>query len=291
MPDAQSPPWMARKEWARGWIPCGSRRKAWFTVGFALVWNTISAPLLWVLPEEVIEKDNYAALLGLFFPLVGLGLFVWAVRAVIRWWKFGESILELKTRPGVIGGRFEATLHTRLALGESDEFQVRLVCVNRVTSGSGKNRSTSERIRWEERRTIGRPVIARGMRGASVPMGFTVPYDCEPSNQLNPDNTIVWRLEVDTAVAGVDYAARFDVPVFQTDESSPEVNGDEQLVPELLVGVDSGGPKPFPDSQIRIRSFGVGGRELYFGACRNPGAAASLTGFTLLWLGTIALQL
>ena len=98
-----TPPWMEREEWARGWISCGAKRGFWFMAGIALVWNAISAPLLWIVPEEVLEKGNLPALFALVFLLVGFGLVVAAVRAGIRWRKFGESVLELKTRPGVVG--------------------------------------------------------------------------------------------------------------------------------------------------------------------------------------------
>ncbi len=286
-----NPPWLARKEWARGWISSGSRRKAWALAGFAVLFNALTAPLLWVLPEEVLEKGNHAALLGLLFPLAGLFLLVTAARAAMRWRRFGESMLELETRPGVIGGRFEGRVHTRIGLGATQRFAVRLVCVNRVTTGSGKNRSTRERIRWEERLAVGSERIGRGVRGASIPVGFTIPYDCEPSNEVNRDNAIIWRLEVKAAVAGIDYAAVFPVPVFRTEQSSPEATGDERHIPSLLAGPDAFAERAFPDSKIRIGSLDGGGREFVFRAFRNPGAAASLSGFTLLWLATIPLQL
>jgi hypothetical protein len=42
--------------------------------------------------------------------MAGVGLLIAALRAFLRWRKFGSSVLELKSLPGVIGGRLEAWL-------------------------------------------------------------------------------------------------------------------------------------------------------------------------------------
>ena len=127
-------------------IPDSNRLSLSYIWFFAVFWNLISAPLvLMVLPREVLQNRNYPALLGLLFPLVGAGLLIWAIRATLRWKKFGTSILELETLPGVIGGHLKGILQTRTALLPEEGLSLKLTCINRTVSGSGKNRSVNER--------------------------------------------------------------------------------------------------------------------------------------------------
>jgi hypothetical protein len=241
--------------------------------------------VLWILPREV-AQGNHAAWFAGVFPLVGLGLGVWAVRETIRRRKFGRSLLELKTLPGVIGGRLEGAIHTNLSEAPSGGFQLVLACVNRITTGSGKNRSTREQMLWKEEVTLPQLSLGLGVTGLSIPVGFSVPYECEPTSEENPNNRIVWRITASAEVPGVDFAESFEVPLFETDASSPEVNGDEQVAAEVALGwLHGSAPGP---RGISRRPFGAGGVEFAFGAVRNPGAAAVTSAFTLVWGGIVA---
>jgi hypothetical protein len=71
--------------------------------------------VLLIFPKEFFDKGNKLAVLGLLFPAVGAGLLVWAVRATLRWRKFGSSTFEMTTLPGVIGGPLRGTIHTAAA--------------------------------------------------------------------------------------------------------------------------------------------------------------------------------
>ena len=201
-----------------------------------------------------------------------------AARAFVQWRKFGVSVLELTTTPAAVGGQLVGILRTRAPLAARDGLQLRLSCVNRVTTGSGKNRSTSEHIRWQEEQHI--------LKDRDVPVFFRLPDDAEPSSPESSDNCIVWRLEAKAAVPGVDYHATFDVPVFRV-TGSPAPQADTaasfRLEPKVY--------EPPRDSRITFDRYATGGPTFYFPAARNPGAAASLTAFTLLWTGAIGLQL
>ena len=114
-------------------------------IGFAVIWKAISAPLWFLLPEEIMLKQNYPAALGLLFPLVGIGLAGWATYVVIRWKKFGRSVFFLATVPAPLGGMLRGELRCPSAI-DSDELEIQLKCERRITSGSGKNRSTRSTI-------------------------------------------------------------------------------------------------------------------------------------------------
>ena len=83
-------PWKWRGDWSTGLSRSETKHTMFFAWGFAVVWNLISWPILYFLPSEILEKENYLALIGLLFPLVGIGLLVWAIRETIEWKKFGQ---------------------------------------------------------------------------------------------------------------------------------------------------------------------------------------------------------
>src|SRR5882672_1785310 len=127
-PDA---PWMWRDDWARGEVlsAAGARVGAlWF---FVILWNLISAPLVVLLPAEVM-KGNRPAAFGFLFPLIGAGLLVHASVQTLRRRKFGDSTLALAANPAAPGGRLLGTIRTHAALQPEDGFHLTLTCVNRV---------------------------------------------------------------------------------------------------------------------------------------------------------------
>jgi hypothetical protein len=119
-------------------------------------------------------------------------------------------------------------------------------------------------------------------------VSFELPTDAVASDPDNPNNRVLWRLEVSASVPGVDYESTFEVPVFRTPESDqPPSTETERLVSDAA---------PLPayhqpaDSRIAVTT-NRRGTEIVFPAARNPGAASGLTGFTLIWWGALGIQL
>ncbi|MGB5258228.1 MAG: DUF3592 domain-containing protein, partial [Woeseiaceae bacterium] len=74
LPEFRDSPWLANDAWQTAEIRSSSKTTMWGALAFAAFWNLISAPLPFLLYEEVTQKENYLALIGLLFPLVGIGL-------------------------------------------------------------------------------------------------------------------------------------------------------------------------------------------------------------------------
>ena len=272
-------PWMWKSEWASGRIAGSSKETMWFAWGFGILWNLISCPTLIFLPEEI-EKGNHLAALGLIFPVVGVGLLWWAIRSTLRFRKFGTSTLQVETLPSVIGGTLRGTGHTRLQEKPAEGVKVSLRCVRRHES-RGKNSSSSERMIWEDARTLGSEHLYRGREGIDVPIDFHIPFDNQSSDDSDQYNKIIWRVGASAEVAGVDYETKFEVPVFKTADSSEEApKGDK------FGFVSSSEPEFDPKTaMVVVRPSALGGTEYYFGAAWNLGPAVGMTFFFLLFAG------
>ena len=271
-------PWLQNEDWHEGRIHSSTKAAFITSAVFAGVWNLISMPVVVFAHEQIFDPDNRVALVALLFPVVGIGLVVWAARSLIRWRKFGESIFEMRTIPGVIGGPLEGTIRTSVNVRPEAGFDVMLSSIHRYRSGSGKSRSTHEKVLWQK---LYRAALDRSSAG--IPIAFQVPYDCEPTEDADADNQRIWKLEVKAEVEGVDYHVQFEVPVFRTEHSStlpPEPND--------VVGPSSRVEVPLAEqlrkSGARVEHLASGKRFL-FPMGRHVGTALALTLFFAVWTG------
>jgi hypothetical protein len=210
-------PWMWRADWAAGQIVATNKTLMLTSLSFAAFWNLVSAPLWFVLPGEIWQKHNYWALLGLLFPAIGIVLAAWAVFCVLRWLKYGQSIFQMADVPGRIGGQFAGVVRTSAKVRPEDGFHLALRCVRRITTGSGKSRSTTERILWEEQQTVMHELLDDDTAVSAIPVVFQVPADGQPSDDTDSNDQTVWRLVASAKVPGIDYSATFEVPVFRVE--------------------------------------------------------------------------
>jgi hypothetical protein len=277
-------PWLWRPEWAAGRIECSTRRKMWGTWAFATFWNLVSVPASFMAVREVLRTGEYTPLLALIFPVVGLGLLTWALRETVRHRKYGVTVFELAHNPGVIGRGIGGLVRTSTPLTPGGGFEVTLTCLRRVTTGSGKHRSTSETIQWQEKVTAANFQRDVERHGTMIPVAFHLPPDVQGSDDSKPDDQIIWRLEARAEVPGVDYSASFDVPVFRTAES------DEPLPPEKLEALEKSATEYEQPADSRIRvTRSESGAEVVFPPARNVGPAIGLTVFLAVWNGIVVL--
>jgi hypothetical protein len=276
-------PWLWREDWARGSVRDSNRGTmilAWVFAGF---WNIVSIPAAFFAVRTALAEHNYVVLFALIFPVIGLGLLMWAIQAAARYLKFGMSLMELTTRPGVVNGKLAGVIRIPGDLLPPEGFHAVLSSVHRRTTGSGKNRSTSETILWQEE---GNFHPARQATGTTVPVGFAIPADARPTDDTDSDNAFVWRLTLSAQVPGVDYSAQFEVPVFRTDLG--EITGpDIQVLTPPPLDLEHYTPPASSRIQISINRRGT---EIVFPPARNPGAATAVTVFFLIWSGALYLM-
>ena len=282
-------PWLWRRDWASGRIEDTTQNTLLAAWIFATLWNLISGPSAYLGVRAALYEGKPAAFMALLFPLAGMWLLARAIKATLRYRKYGISRLELSTIPGVIGHGLAGRVRASLDLQPAEGFQVTLTCVRRVTTRSGKNSSTSESTLWqEERRVRGEQNRDYAGMGTNIPVSFELPPDAVASDPDNPNNRVLWRLEVSASVPGVDYESTFEVPVFRTPASEqPSAPETERLVSDAFPLAAYHQPA---DSRIAVTT-NRSGTEIVFPAARNPGAATGLTGFTLIWWGALGIQL
>ena len=281
-------PWMWREDWAQA--RCESRLKIsvlaiWI---LALLCNGIFVPLVYfvftTLSAEALHK-NPLILMAFIFPLAGIGMLISAVRSTLRRIEFGKGCFLMSPPPGVIGGRLRGNIQARFPHGAANGVQLKLTCVNRVVTGSGKNQSAWEKIRWREQQTIAPERLMPGPDGALIPVDFQIPNDALACESHNPSDSILWLLEADADVPGVDYRDTFEVPVFRTKDS-----------PALAAPVDRSnafadvpeGPAERPaGSKVIVQTSPAGGIMFKFPALRNPAAAFGTTAFFFMWSAVV----
>jgi hypothetical protein len=198
-------------------------------------------------------------------------------------------MFEMEATPAPLGHGLTGVVRTGSAVAAPEGFRVVLTCVRRVTRGSGKNSSTSESILWQEERTVpGRTSRGAGGMATTVPVAFALPADGQPSDRSSPRDRVLWRLEVSARVPGVDYKSTFEVPVSRTARSAEPVTAEEQSrLRDPATPADYRQP---PGSRIRVTT-NRRGTEIAFPAARNPGAAAGVSAFFLLWGGALGLMI
>jgi hypothetical protein len=277
-------PWLWQKDWASGRVEDASRLGAWGAWAFALLWNLVSIPAGYAGVRAALYENNKAGIIALLFPLVGTGLMVWAVRATVRFKKYGSSRFELSNLPGVIGHTIAGTVRVPSQLDPAEGFYTVLSCVRRITT-RGKDSTTTESILWqEERYTRGQQSRDAGGMNTRISIAFRLPADAKPCDSTNPSDRILWQLKVSAEVPGVDYASVFEVPVFRTAASERPLSQDEdRLTHDQLVPDNYRQPV---GSRIAVTA-NLRGVEIYFPAARNLGAASGGTCFTVLWIAIV----
>jgi hypothetical protein len=223
--------------------------------GFAAFWNLISAPIPFLLVEEVLQKKNYIALVGLLFTAVGIGLLVWAVRRTMEWKRFGPTPGTLDRFSGSIGGHVGGTIDLNLMHDPANNFQMTLTNLKSYISGSGKNRSRKETAKWQDMIVAHSESTGSGTR---LTFRFDVPEGLRESDaEQEGDTYYIWRLDLTAELDGTDLNRSFDIPVYATATESRSLSrlavergrekqtahADKAVLKAVKMIHDAGGPR------------------------------------------------
>lgn len=173
----------------------------------AIVWNAIS----WAAVGGAFLSGDVPPLLLLpfaLFPLIGIALLWGAALGTLRRMRHGRPVLRLDQGRWTGGTRIQATVLARTAPQPGDRIAARLQVLRCITTGSGKNRSTTEQPLW----VLDLPVEAGNGRAEggswAVPVDMPLPGDLPPAQ-----DDVIWRLEWQLIRPGPDLSATFTLPV------------------------------------------------------------------------------
>jgi hypothetical protein len=276
-------PWLARPDWAAGRIKWAGGKTAGFIWLFAIFWNAISTILTVTIVPEELHKGHREALFALIFPLIGLGLLVLAIYTTLVWRRFKNCAFEMAAVPAALGGTFEGMIQTGTRLRPEHGLRLRLVCLRRETTGSGKSRHANESILWEDEKILGPDLPEPGPGQTGIPVHFKLPAD-QPESTVGTGDGIYWRLEATAKISGPDFRVSFDVPVFKLPDTGTERIAPADPTAQYQMPIETA--RQEEHSRIRL-SDGPNGREFFFPAARNPGAALFMTFFMLFWSAAI----
>jgi len=215
-------PWLAKKEWQNNKIRSEAKSGTIAMWLFAIFWNGVSSPIIFILPEEL-RSGNYPALLALLFPVVGLFLLYKAVSMSREYYKFGIIHCALDPFPGSIGGNVGGTFLLSKGRFTGEEFNVELQCVFTYVSGSGKNRSRKEDIKWAE---AGSAKVVQRSGSTELRFRFDVPPGLPESDIDQSGSYHFWRLKLHSELPGVDLQRSYRIPVYTTVEQSQTIRHD-----------------------------------------------------------------
>jgi hypothetical protein len=236
--------WQDIGDWKDGRVRSGAKALIWVSLLFGVAFTGISLPGVLAVPEEI-AKGNYAILLVLLFPLVGLGALALFVHSIIAWRKFGLTEVVLDPLPGSIGGDFGGYLDIGIRWSRGLKMDVSLDCQHLRTTGSGKNRSTKTSVVWQRQ---GVATITPTPTGIRCQFRFDIPDDLPQSEAVSRDYHR-WLLQLECDLPGVDFKRSFVVPIFRTpiaQRSSLEVgyvkdSAPLQRAPDNIVQIDNSG--------------------------------------------------
>ncbi len=276
-------PWLKNKEWTSPEVKSQAKSGVYFMWGFAVFWCLVSAPLPFALYKEVMVKENYPALLGLLFPLVGIFLISRAVSMTAAWKKFGDAPLMLDPWPGSIGGQVGGTIELSYPFDPDLQYIVTLSQSKVVETGSGKDRRNEERVQWQDK------VIAyaeAGIYGTRLQFRFDVPEGLSPSDAIRSgDGDIVWRLHAEADMEGADLDINYDIPVYATAIKSARI---ADRVVETSLKATTSAAETGAASRVQVRQ-GAYGIEMFYPSGRHIGVAMTLLIVGAVFIGAFIL--
>ncbi len=212
-------PWKWRREWRGEAIASDAGQAIWVPGFFTLLWNAISwAAMLAIIAKPPREKVAYVVVL---FPLIGLGMIAGLTVSVMKRRKFGVPKFFPASVPGVIGGYLGGVIEVPARVVIERDAELTLKCVRVVITGSGKQRRTTETVLWEQKENLAAEMWQSAVGRTEIPVMIYIPAGHPDSDNGDTSNRVEWRLMAKAEGPGVDFSAKFEVPVFATGETAP----------------------------------------------------------------------
>lgn len=219
-----SEPWRWDYEWderqsrdddttrrARQFIGCGVALllmlAPWHWIGFARIGRA---------PAHVIGLTLPFGLVALLFDLIAVALVASGVTLILRRLKYGQGIATFARFPFRVGEQLEIHVQAPRSLPQHAIVTATLRCIQeRYVTTQTSDRETHTNIQCFElyRDTAPAEPLASGLTGRMLRVKFGIPRDA-PVSDLASRPCRYWEVDVEAVTDGVDYGARFLVPIY-----------------------------------------------------------------------------
>lgn len=223
-------PWTLRREWGEGRIPSSNRTAMLFWWAIALFWNLLSIPVcvLLIIPnamEEIAQGEFPLFLVFLVNLPIGLYLIFKAAAETLRYKRFGVSVFEMDSVPGVIGGQLRGVIQAPLETPPREEFKLTLSC-QRIYRYSDLGADTV----WQAEHTVTEALEHRPPSTYIIPVLFEIPEECPETDPeaTKSDSYVGWQLSAEVNQPGCRYRAEFEVPIFKVDVETPAAGPEDR---------------------------------------------------------------
>jgi len=294
-------PWLWRDDWAQSRAFSKNRNTVYgWWIGTTLL-TMLCVPMAAVgIPQLLRQRDPKAFwLLALCLPPAAVLL--GAVRATLRRSRYGNTYLEFASSPFSPGRRLSGQIHLRFDAPAEHGVDLRLSCIRRIVTGSGKQQSVSEVPLWQQEKNVPQPFLMVSSLGTSIPVEFDIPENAYSTNHDVERDQLLWMLHAQADVPGVDYSDDFEVPVFRQHAKSAwadpaPAHGDRMADLPLIFATESQASDssavslpPPANPKVAVSTTVDGATEFYFPAFRNPAQTLMLMAFTAVWTGIVYL--
>lgn len=295
-------PWLWRPDWAASRAE-GANKKSYITAWIAAIFvNLLTVPFMFGKVPELVRQSDPRVIILLAFCSFAAILTINAIRVTIRHERFGNSYFEFNPLPISPGRHMTGRIQLRFETQAAHGVDLRLSCIRRIVTGSGKNQTTSKVTLWQADKNVPSSAIEPGPIGRAIPVDFELPSDALITDHSNYDDQILWQLHAQADVPGVDYSDDFELPVFRTaDSPQPAVDsstsfaqesfgsamaGNFGFATERSVDADSGAVTQPARTKV-IVSMHDGGTEFYFPPLRTPARALMLLVVAVVFSGGV----
>lgn len=212
--------WLNNPDWRYNVIRYKGKTTVYVYWLFSLLIGVGSIPALLNFMDIWQKKGNIALLIFLF-PLLGVVMLYQSIKKTLEWWRFGDTPLRLDPFPGAIGGDVGGEIFLKSMFDTKADFDINLSCIYSYISGTGEDRSRSEKLVWHDS-TQG--YAQNAIDGTRLQFRFAVPEGLPPS-ETQDENYHLWRLSIHGKLRGVDLERQFEIPVYPGEKKSSLMGG------------------------------------------------------------------
>jgi hypothetical protein len=214
--------------WDYDWDTRGARdddtaRRARLFIGIGVGLGLLLAPWHFIAPSLVQGLGRWAVLptvlfglVVLLFDLVAVAVAAKGVGLVLRRIKYGQGTATFARFPFRTGEELELHVRAPRSLPQHSVVTARLRCIQeRYVTTKRRDGETDTRVQCYElyRDTTTAEQIASSIEARALRVRFTIPADA-PTTDLASRPCRYWEVDVEAVTDGVDYGARFLVPVY-----------------------------------------------------------------------------